>query len=248
MQMRSSNPMLNVDRIVDIGRKAGLTGVSETLSVRGTAGKFGILAGLCMISAFGTVAMHLPYAVAMVGLLVATICYFAACFVPRLAPALSVVYAVGEGMCLGLISAFAESRYPGVVMVALAATLSVCVAMFLAFATGFISATQKLKAFLSIASLGLLITYVVALLVNIFTGNNFLTTSDHSVLSFAISIFAVVVSSFFLIWDFDNVLQAEGQADKKMEWFFGMGLLATVVWMYVEILKLLLKIYSSSNE
>ena len=154
MQMRSSNPMLNVDRIVDIGRKAGLTGVSETLSVRGTAGKFGILAGLCMISAFGTVAMHLPYAVAMVGLLVATICYFAACFVPRLAPALSVVYAVGEGMCLGLISAFAESRYPGVVMVALAATLSVCVAMFLAFATGFISATQKLKAFLSIASLG----------------------------------------------------------------------------------------------
>lgn len=58
--MKSSNPMLNSDRIAKISREAGLTGASGTLSVRGTAGRFGILTGLCIFSAFGSVAMHLP--------------------------------------------------------------------------------------------------------------------------------------------------------------------------------------------
>ena len=66
--------------------------------------------------------------------------------------------------------------------------------------------------------------------------------------SIGVSIFAVIVSSLFLILDFDNVLRAEGMADKKMEWFYGMGLLATVIWMYVEIVSLLVKLYGSSND
>lgn len=246
--MKSSNPMLNSDRIAKISREAGLTGASGTLSVRGTAGRFGILTGLCIFSAFGSVAMHLPYGLALLGMLAAAVSYWVAVFVPRLAQYLSPVYAVGEGMMLGLFSAYAETRFPGVVMIALVATLCDCAAMFFAFATGFIQATERLKSFLFISGIGLMITYFGVFILNLITGNNYLTMGDHSILSIGVSIFAVIVSSLFLILDFDNVLRAEGMADKKMEWFYGMGLLATIIWMYVEIVSLLVKLYGSSND
>ncbi len=195
-----------------------------------TAGDLGSYGAIC------TVAMLLGCAFSLV-----------ATFVPKTAFITGPLYSVCEGAFLGIISAVFEVRYPGVVFSAVLATFTTCGVMYTAYATGFIRATPFFKKFVMLASVAIFITYIINLCMTFFgSGIGVLEVENHSFLSYAVSFFICAIACFNLILDFDNIENLAGRADKRYEWVSAVGLMVTVVWMYIEILKLLAKIQSDN--
>lgn len=219
------------------------------MTVRGSIGKFGFL--LFMVLAAASHTWYLYYnnqqqtmvTLMWVGIIGGLISVLAICFKPTLAPYLSPAYGILEGFFLGAISAvlndaFSE-RYPGLVMQAVGLTFGVALAMFLLYNFRVIKATEKFKSTIFAATAGIAIFYVITLLLRVF-GVNIPFMYDSSLLGIGISLFIVAIAALNLIIDFDMIEKgAELGAPKYMEWYGAFGLLVTMVWLYIEILKLL---------
>jgi uncharacterized YccA/Bax inhibitor family protein len=219
------------------------------MTVRGSIGKFGFL--LFMVLAAASYTWYLYYnnqqqtmvTLMWVGIIGGLISVLAICFKPTLAPYLSPAYGILEGFFLGAISAvlndaFSE-RYPGLVMQAVGLTFGVALAMFLLYNFRVIKATEKFKSTIFAATAGIAIFYVITLLLRVF-GVNIPFMYDSSLLGIGISLFIVAIAALNLIIDFDMIEKgAELGAPKYMEWYGAFGLLVTMVWLYIEILKLL---------
>jgi uncharacterized YccA/Bax inhibitor family protein len=153
-----------------------------------------------------------------------------------------------EGLFIGGISAilnaaFAE-KYPGLIMQAVGLTFGVSLAMFLLYNFRIIKATERFKSIIFTATLGIGIFYLITLVLRLF-GVNVSFVYDSSLLSIGISLFVVAIAALNLILDFDRIEQgAEMGAPKFMEWYGAFGLMVTIVWLYIEILKLLSKLSS----
>lgn len=219
------------------------------MTVRGSIGKFGFL--LFMVLAAASYTWYLYYnnqqqtmvTLMWVGIIGGLISVLVICFKPTLAPYLSPAYGILEGFFLGAISAvlndaFSE-RYPGLVMQAVGLTFGVALAMFLLYNFRVIKATEKFKSTIFAATAGIAIFYVITLLLRVF-GVNIPFMYDSSLLGIGISLFIVAIAALNLIIDFDMIEKgAELGAPKYMEWYGAFGLLVTMVWLYIEILKLL---------
>ncbi|MGN6211633.1 Bax inhibitor-1/YccA family protein [Parafilimonas sp.] len=219
------------------------------MTVRGSIGKFGFL--LFMVLAAASYTWYLYYnnqqqtmtTLMWVGIIGGLISVLAICFKPTLAPYLSPAYGILEGLFLGAISAilndaFSE-RYPGLVMQAVGLTFGVALAMFLLYNFRVIKATEKFKSTIFAATAGIAIFYVITLLLRVF-GVNIPFMYDSSLLGIGISLFIVAIAALNLIIDFDMIEKgAEMGAPKYMEWYGAFGLLVTMIWLYIEILKLL---------
>ncbi len=219
------------------------------MTVRGSIGKFGFL--LFMVLAAASYTWYLYYnnqqqtmvTLMWVGIIGGLISVLAICFKPTLAPYLSPAYGILEGFFLGAISAvlndaFSE-KYPGLVMQAVGLTFGVALAMFLLYNFRVIKATEKFKSTIFAATAGIAIFYVITLLLRVF-GVNIPFMYDSSLLGIGISLFIVAIAALNLIIDFDMIEKgAEMGAPKYMEWYGAFGLLVTMVWLYIEILKLL---------
>ena len=161
---------------------------------------------------------------------------------------LAPLYGLLEGLFIGGISAifnaaFAE-KYPGLVMQAVGLTFGVAISMFLLYNFRIIKATEKLKSVIIMATLGIGVFYLLTMLLRLF-GVNVSFMYDSSLLSIGISIFIVAIAALNLILDFDMIEQgAQRGAPKFMEWYGAFGLLVTLVWLYLEILRLLSKLAS----
>jgi uncharacterized YccA/Bax inhibitor family protein len=183
-----------------------------------------------------------------VGIIGGLISALAISFKPNWAPVLAPLYALLEGLFIGAISAimnaaFAES-YPGLIMQAVGLTFGVALAMFLLYNFRIISATQRFKSIVFTATLGIGIFYLITMVLRMF-GVNVSFMYDSSLLSIGISLFVVAIAALNLIMDFDMIEQgAERGAPKFMEWYGAFGLMVTIVWLYIEILKLLSKLGS----
>jgi uncharacterized YccA/Bax inhibitor family protein len=183
-----------------------------------------------------------------VGIIGGLISALAISFKPNWAPVLAPLYALLEGLFIGAISAimnaaFAES-YPGLVMQAVGLTFGVALAMFLLYNFRVINATQRFKSMVFTATLGIGIFYLITMVLRMF-GVNVSFMYDSSLLSIGISLFVVAIAALNLIMDFDMIEQgAERGAPKFMEWYGAFGLMVTIVWLYIEILKLLSKLSS----
>jgi uncharacterized YccA/Bax inhibitor family protein len=161
---------------------------------------------------------------------------------------LAPLYALLEGLFIGAISAimnaaFAES-YPGLVMQAVGLTFGVALAMFLLYNFRIITVTNKLRSIIMSATMGIGLFYLIVWIAGMF-GFEMGFAFDSSPLSIGISLFIVGIAALNLLLDFDAIEKAaEMGAPKYMEWYGAFGLLVTLVWLYLEILKLLSKLNS----
>jgi len=226
-----------------------------TMSVRGTINKFGFL--MIMIIAGAAYNWHLfedgnrglMTTLMMVGIFGGLIAAIAISFKPNWAGYLAPLYGLLEGLFIGGISAilnaaFAE-KYPGLIMQAVGLTFGVAIAMFLLYNFRIIRATEKFKSVIFTATLGIGIFYLLTMVLRLF-GVNVGFMYDSSLLSIGISLFIVAIAALNLILDFDMIEQgAERGAPKFMEWYGAFGLLVTLVWLYLEILRLLSKLGSN---
>ena len=229
--------------------------VQGTMTVRGTINKFGFL--MIMIIAGAAYNWHMfeegkqatVTTLMMVGIFGGLITAIAISFKPNWAGYLSPLYGLLEGLFIGGISAilnaaFAE-KYPGLIIQAVGLTFGVAIAMFLLYNFRIIKATEKFKSVIFTATLGIGIFYLLTMLLNLF-GVTVSFMYDSSLLSIGISLFIVAIAALNLILDFDMIEQgAERGAPKFMEWYGAFGLLITLVWLYLEILRLLSKLGSS---
>ncbi|PTN08833.1 Bax inhibitor-1/YccA family protein [Mangrovibacterium marinum] len=152
------------------------------------------------------------------------------------------LYAVFEGLFLGGISAFFEVQYPGLVMRAVALTLGVFFVMLFLFRSGTIRASGKLVMGIVAATGGIALVYLVSFIAGMFGANlGFLHGTGNFSIGF--SLLVVVIAALNLILDFDFIERgAQSGAPKIMEWYGAFGLMVTLVWLYLEILRLLAKL------
>ena len=216
---------------------------SETMTVRGSINKFGFL--LFMVLG-GAAAQQTMMTLMWVGLIGGLIAALAISFKPTWSPYLAPAYGILEGLFLGAISAvfndmFAE-KYPGLVMQAVGLTFGVAIAMFLLYNFRVIKATEKFKSIIISATAGIAIFYLITLVLRMF-GINIPFMYDSSLLGIGISLFVIAIAALNLILDFDMIERgAEVGAPKYMEWFCGLSLMVTLVWLYLEFLRLLSKL------
>jgi uncharacterized YccA/Bax inhibitor family protein len=254
---QSGNPTLS-EKIFDKSRYAEgqMQGV---MTVRGTINKFGFL--MLMVIAGAAYTWHL-YSTTIFGLegsqgnSVLTLMYvgmfggfgtaLVVIFKPKWAPYLAPVYGLLEGFFLGAISAMLNQQfsknYPGLVTQAVGLTFAVAIAMFLLYNFRIIKPTEKFKSVIISATFGIFIFYVIDVI--LFYGFHIdipiTSWNNSSLIGIGFSIFVVVLAALNLILDFDMIERGSDMgAPKYMEWYGAFGLLVTIVWLYIEILKLL---------
>lgn len=245
MKYKSGNPVLSQQ----IFGKTIDAHSTETMTIRGTITKFGFLLFMVISGAAYTWSLYekgqyqLMTTLLWVGLIGGLITVLIIAYKPTLAPYLSPLYGLLEGLFLGAVSvvinaSLAES-YPGIVMQAVGLTFGVAIAMFLLYSFGVIKATEKFKSIIFSATAGIAIFYLLSWVLRMFN-INMPFMYDSSLLGIGISLFVIAIAALNLILDFDMIERgAEMGAPKYMEWYGAFGLLVTIVWLYIEILRLL---------
>ena len=222
----------------------------ETMTARGAMNKFGFLFLMVMGTAFyswkefdplNPQAMQpLMWTGVIGGFILAIVITFKKEWAPYLAPA----YGLLEGLFLGSISVFFDRMYPGIVMNAVGLTFGTAIAMYILYTARIIRATEKFKAVIFTATAGIAVFYLITLLLGMFHVNiAFLSITNSGTFGIVFSLIVVCVAALNLILDFDMIEQgAASGAPKYMEWYSAFGLLVTIVWLYLEILRLLAKL------
>jgi len=165
-------------------------------------------------------------------------------FRPQSSNVTAPIYAVFEGLFLGGISAFFEAQYPGLVMRAVALTLGVFFVMLMLFRSGKLRASGKLKMGILAATGGIALVYFVSFIAGMF-GASLGFLYGNSNISIGFSLVVVVIAALNLILDFDFIERgSQAGAPKIMEWYGAFGLMVTLIWLYIEILRLLAKLAS----
>lgn len=241
----SSNPTLKEKTFE---RSIAGTYPGDAMTMTGTLNKFGILMALLIASTLfawdqfykGSDPMPLMMTGIFGGMLLAIVMMFKMSWSSVLAPA----YAVLEGLFLGSVSAFFNEAYPGLPIQAVTLTLLVAGIMFLVYRFRIIPVTQRFRQIILVATAALAVFYLVQWVGHQFFGTIIGSfTQDASPLGIGFSVFVVVLASLNLLLNFDMIEKgAEMQAPKYMEWYSAFGLLVTLIWLYLEILRLLSKL------
>ena len=255
--MRTGNPALNDKTFENFGvYRRDLAGEQShvgTMTINGTAQKTMFLLLLAMGTAcftwsktFSAVeanpAAAMPWAIG--GLLVGAITGFVICFKHTWAPTLAPVYALAEGLFLGGISAGFEAQYPGIVIQAVGGTFGTLAGLLLAYQSGLIKATENFKLGIVAATGGICLVYLISMIGGFF---GFPIPYIHAAgpIGIGFSLFVVVIAALNLVLDFDYIEQAADRgAPKYLEWYGAFALMVTLVWLYMEILRLLSKLRS----
>lgn len=243
---KSSNPVLTEKRFKDTILDQ-VVSHENAMTVRGTMNKFGFLFLMVMGTAFyswkefaeGGNVMPLMLTGAIGGLVVAMVLMFKKEWSPYLAPA----YALLEGLFVGAISAYYNSAFagqaPNIIMNAVGLTFGTCIAMYLLYAFKIIKVTAKFRAIVLTATAGIAIFYLITFVLSFF-GISVPFLHQSSLMGIGFSIFVVALAAMNLILNFDMIeTGAEMGAPKYMEWYSAFGLLVVIVWLYLEILRLL---------
>lgn len=164
-------------------------------------------------------------------------------FKKNISPFTSPVYAFCEGLLLGVLTLLFEKQYPGIAVNAIFLTISVLFCMLAAFKAGIIKPTNKFYAIVGVSTMAVCLLYIVDLLVTLFGGAGFSFISGSTTVGILFSVFVVIIASLNLILDFDIIQKGVASgAPKYMEWYGAFALMITIIWLYIEILRLLGKI------
>ncbi|MCB9772593.1 MAG: Bax inhibitor-1/YccA family protein [Candidatus Omnitrophica bacterium] len=239
--MRSGNPVLNDNAFKNVATYD----TGNAMTVQGTTNKAFLLLALILLSAswvWSDPVRLMPFLIpaVIVGFIIALVTVFN----KKWAMFTSPIYALIQGVILGGISAMFERSYPGIVMQAVGLTFGTMFALLLAYKTGFIAVTDNFRMGIFAATGGIAIFYLVSLVLGFFNINIPLINSSGP-WGIAFSLFVVVIAALNLVLDFDFIEKgAQSGAPKYMEWYGAFGLMVTLIWLYIEILRLLSKLRS----
>jgi uncharacterized YccA/Bax inhibitor family protein len=219
---------------------------SDTMTIQGTVTKTAIMLMLVIVSAGYTWNMvgleRNPSGWMMGGVVGALIMAIATMFKPTWGGFTAPAYAILEGLFLGGISALFEAKYPGLVFNAICLTFGVLFSLLFAYQTGFIKATENLKLGIFAATGAIGLIYLVNMVMSFF-GSGIPLIHSSGTYGIIFSLGVVIVAALNLVLDFDFIENgAEKGAPKYMEWVGALGLMVTLVWLYIEILRLLYKL------
>ncbi|HVT97571.1 MAG TPA: Bax inhibitor-1/YccA family protein [Acidobacteriaceae bacterium] len=244
--MRTSNPALN-DKVF-----RGLPGaLGETMTLEGTVNKTGILL-LCAAAtaawtwhlAMNPATMPMDFLLMLVGLVGGFIFAMVTVFKKTWAPVTAPAYALLEGLALGGLSATLEVRYPGIAIQSVCLTFGTLFVLLMAYRSGMIRVTQKFRMGV-VAATGAIFLFYLAEMILGFFGIHFASVNGSGALGIGISLVIVCVAALNLVLDFDFIERGvAASAPKYMEWYGAFGLMVTLVWLYLEMLRLLAKIRS----
>lgn len=250
--MRSSNPALVTN---PFSGGFGLVSESNAMTIRGTVNKTAILLLLVLLPATlvwrqffltgqNSSAVQTWMIVGLIGgFILSLVTIFKKNWAPLTAPA----YAVMEGLFLGGISAIFELSYPGIVIQAISLSIATLLVMLVAYQSGWIRPTERFKWGVVAATGAIALVYFVSIILSFFHVNvPFINGS--SLFSILFSFFVVGIAALNFILDFDFIEQgSRGGVPKYMEWYGAFALMVTLVWLYIEILRLLAKINDRSR-
>ena len=250
--MRSGNPALKDSTFLDLSSGTVVQGNPTAMTLNGTVNKTAFLLVLALAGALYTwnlffasngTANLMPYILvgALGGFAVALVTMFKKTWAPVTAP----LYAALEGLFIGAISAMFELKFPGIVLQAVGLTFGTLAALLMAYRSGLIKATENFKLGVVAATGGIFILYLVNMGMQLFGFQGMGFIHDSGWLGIAFSGFVVVIAALNLVLDFDFIESGVEQgAPKYMEWYGAFSLVVTLVWLYLEILRLLSKLQS----
>ena len=239
--MRTSNPALSDKAFQGIAASGDLA-----MTVNGTVNKTAIALILLLLSSgwtWGRVfAGTAPAGLMMLGFIGGFITALVTIFKRDWAPVTTPIYALFEGLALGGISALFEMRFPGIVIQAVSLTFATLFALLLAYRSNLIRATENFKLGVFAATGGICLVYLANFIMGFF-GASIPFIHESGFLGIGFSFFVVVIAALNLVLDFDFIERgAERGLPKYMEWYGAFGLLVTLIWLYLEILRLLSKL------
>ena len=238
--METSNPLLNRDEAF-LGAGSGV----EPMRLEGVINKTGILLVLCTgCGAYAWTHPALQGPLILIGLIGGLIACLVGTFAPKTAPISAPLYAAFEGLCLGAISQMTELRWPGIVGNAILLTLGVLGLMLALYAFRIIRVTDGLVRGIFAATLAIGLVYLVDMVLNL-CGVRMPYLHQSGMVGIGLSLVIVGVAAFNLLIDFRMIEErVNSNSPRYMEWYCGMALLVTLVWLYLEILRLLSKMRS----
>tara|TARA_B100000530_G_scaffold333155_2_gene280698 strand:+ start:83 stop:826 length:744 start_codon:yes stop_codon:yes gene_type:complete len=243
LSMRSGNPALNKNTFQNISNAS-----SEQMTIDGTVNKTTISLMILLFCAYYTYSTSNTGFI-MIGFIGGFITALVTIFKKHLAPYTVPIYAAFEGLALGGISAIYNHMYTGIVQQAIFLTFGIFLALLFAYKTKIIKPTENFKLGIFAATGGIAIVYFISFIMSLFGGGlSIMNPQNSSLISIGFSLFVVIIASLNLVLDFDFIEEAaENNIPKYMEWYAAFGLLVTLIWLYLEILRLLAKLQSRRN-
>ena len=236
---RSGNPALSKRTFNNLKSTTG-----EVMTLDGTVNKTAMSLAILLFAAYYTYSNAIMDYV-LIGLIGGFIVALVTIFKKEWSPITVPIYAVLEGLYLGGVSKiFGNMFEPGIVPQAICLTLGILIALLFAYKTKIIKVTENFKLGVFAATAGILVVYLISVLMSAFGGRGLpiMDPTNTSTISIGFSLFVVGIASLNLVMDFDFIEQGvENGAPKYMEWYGAFGLLMTLIWLYLEILKLLAK-------
>ena len=251
---RTSNPALS-DHVFDKAKQEAHAS-SRRMTIAGTVNKTAILLALAMMTAMWSWNVVFPgsatatidalpsppgwliFGAPILGFIAALVTIFK----PTVAPISAPIYAMLEGLFLGAISATFETRYPGIAMQAAFGTLATLGGLLLAYRSGMIKATENFRLGVFAATSGIMVLYLISMVMGFF-GVEMPLIHESGIVGIGFSLFVVGIAALNLVLDFDFIENGEeAGAPEYMEWYGAFGLMVTLVWLYIEMLRLLAKL------
>tara|TARA_B100001996_G_scaffold255164_1_gene198254 strand:- start:366 stop:1100 length:735 start_codon:yes stop_codon:yes gene_type:complete len=232
---RSGNPAFSQG----FGINENISG--EVMTLDGTVNKTGILLALCVGGAyFGWNSPGLVMPAILIGFVIALFTIFR----PKNSPYTAPAYAAIEGIALGGITMIFEAQYPGIGIQAIGLTFGILASLLFCYKSGIIKPTENFRLMIFAGTMGIFILYLVSFIMSFF-GNSIGFIHSNGLFGIGFSLFVVAIASLNLVLDFDFIEEgAEKGMPKYLEWYGAFSLMVTLIWLYLEILRLLAKIRS----
>lgn len=249
--MNSNNPFFKTKSFKennDVTHDAVIIDYNQTMTISGTMNKSFLMLILLIASAAITWIMTFngqnPMVFSIGGAIVGFILVLIATFKPQYSGYLSPGYAIFEGLFIGGISAIFETMYPGIVIQAVSCTFVTFMVCFGLYKYEIVKVTERFRSVVLAATLAIATYYLISWLLSMFTSFQ-PVHNGNSWMSIGISVFVIVIAALNLFLDFDQIEKgAQQKMPKYMEWYGAMGLMITLVWLYIEFLRLLSKLSS----
>jgi uncharacterized YccA/Bax inhibitor family protein len=249
---KTSNPALGQNTFSNLAAQPGsLIDVQDRMTLNGTVNKTGLLLLCSIATAAWTWHMFLPdrditnvAPLMMLGLIGGFIVAMVTTFKKQWSPVTAPIYALLEGLVLGGLSAMLELRYPGIAIQAVSLTFGTLFVLLIAYRSGWIQVTQKFRLGVIAATGGIFVFYMLEMILGFF-GVQFMSVNGNGVIGIGFSLIVVAIAALNLVLDFDFIEQGvQYGAPRYMEWYGAFGIMVTLVWLYLEILRLLSKMRS----